>query len=239
MASPSPVTPNDGPRVALIHALEESVAPARAAFAAVWPQARPFDLLDTSLAPDRASGGSGPATHRRIGDLFDYALQCGATADPTEAVLFTCSAFPPEIASVQARAKVPVLTPNFAAFREALIFGARVAISVTFEPTAAGLIAEIRDIAQRQDLEVLPRVVAVPEAFVALKAGDAVAHDQHVAEALAGVWDVDSIVLGQFSMARAAAGVQARSKIPVITTPTAAVKALRALHQAKTGAGAS
>ena len=39
-----------GPRIALIDALEESVAPARAAFRPGWPEAETFDLLDTSLA---------------------------------------------------------------------------------------------------------------------------------------------------------------------------------------------
>ena len=43
------------PRIALIHALEESVLPARAAFAAHWPEAHAFDLLDTSLATDLAA----------------------------------------------------------------------------------------------------------------------------------------------------------------------------------------
>ena len=42
--------PNHPPRIALIHALEESVLPARAAFDAEWPEAFCFDLLDASLA---------------------------------------------------------------------------------------------------------------------------------------------------------------------------------------------
>ena len=46
-----------GPRIALIHALEESVAPIRAAFREAWPEAFAFDLLDTSLAIDRAHAG--------------------------------------------------------------------------------------------------------------------------------------------------------------------------------------
>ena len=45
------------PRIALVHALEESVLPIRAAFAEVWPEAATFDLLETSLAPDRALAG--------------------------------------------------------------------------------------------------------------------------------------------------------------------------------------
>ncbi len=46
-------------RIALIHALAESVAPSHAAFARIWPEAYAYDLLDTSLAVDReAAAGS-------------------------------------------------------------------------------------------------------------------------------------------------------------------------------------
>ena len=45
-------------RVALIHALEESVAPARRAFLEFWPEAFCFDLLDNSLAADLAHKGA-------------------------------------------------------------------------------------------------------------------------------------------------------------------------------------
>lgn len=43
--------------IALTHALEESVEPARAAAATAWLEADCFDLLDTLLAVDRASRG--------------------------------------------------------------------------------------------------------------------------------------------------------------------------------------
>ena len=43
--------------IALTHALEVSVEPARAASATAWLEADCFDLLDTLLAVDRASRG--------------------------------------------------------------------------------------------------------------------------------------------------------------------------------------
>ena len=43
------------PRIALIHALPDSVEPANTAFAELWPEAFRFNLLDDSLARDLAA----------------------------------------------------------------------------------------------------------------------------------------------------------------------------------------
>ena len=39
-------------RIALIHALEHSLAPIAASFARLWPEARLMNLLDDSLSAD-------------------------------------------------------------------------------------------------------------------------------------------------------------------------------------------
>jgi hypothetical protein len=57
-----------GPRIARVHALAESVAPAREAFRRRWPEAICFDLLDTSLAVD---DGALDALKRGNADLHD------------------------------------------------------------------------------------------------------------------------------------------------------------------------
>jgi len=66
-------------------------------------------------------------------------------------------------------------------------------------------------------------------ALEALGAGDGGAHDRIAAAAAAEAFgDCDAILLAQFSLARAAAAVAAATGKPVVTTPTAAVRALRA-----------
>ena len=85
------------PRIALIHALEESVSPICQAFARHWPQARTADLLDASLSADlAAAGGLDDAMVRRFVTLGRYAASGTGTHD-TRAILFTCSAFGPAI----------------------------------------------------------------------------------------------------------------------------------------------
>lgn len=215
-------------RIALIHALEESVAPARTAFAADWPEAFCFDLLDTSLAVDLAEAGQlNDAMMRRFEELADYATGYQGKNGETRAILFTCSAFGPAIDAVKARLKIPVLRPNESAFSEALGLGNRIALVVTFPPSLPALTNELQQMAAEhgQDVEVQP--ILVKGALAALKGADGDLHDQLTAEACTAISDVDAIVLGQFSLARAAASVQLANTAPVLTTPGCAVRALR------------
>jgi hypothetical protein len=64
-------------------------------------------------------------------------------------------------------------------------------------------------------------------ALSALKAGDGAAHDAAVLRACAGLPAQDAIILGQFSLARAAATLAPILPCPILTTPGCAVAALR------------
>jgi Asp/Glu/hydantoin racemase len=67
-------------------------------------------------------------------------------------------------------------------------------------------------------------------ALAALDAGDVATHDRLAAEAsraLRGRCDV--VLLGQFSLARAAPQVAEATALPVVTTPGSAVRRLKAL----------
>jgi len=71
-------------------------------------------------------------------------------------------------------------------------------------------------------------------ALEALQAGDGARHDALAGEAVAGLEPVDVIVIGQFSMARAAPAVRERLAAagrsePVLTTPHMAAAKLKRL----------
>lgn len=219
-------------RVAMIHALEESVAPARAAFVDIWPEAYCYDLLDTSLAVDRADAGRlDDAMVGRLHTLANYAASSSGRGGRTAAILFTCSAFGPAIDAVKAKSAIPVLRPNEAAFAEALELGPRFLIAVTFGPSRDALEKELRAMAEAAGKAIEVRTVLVDDALGALKAGDGRRHDALAAAAIEeGDTDVDAIILGQFSLARARAEIERRvGGIPVITTPHSAVRAIRRL----------
>ena len=212
---------NSTPRIALIHALRDSVGPAMDAMTRGWPQAKASNLLDDSLSTDLAREGRlTPAMTDRFVALARYAVETGA-----DGILFTCSAFGPAIEAARAAVRVPVLKPNESAFAAALAAGPRIGMLVTFVGSLPALQAELHAMADGQRLDVHARLV--PGALAALQAGDGGTHDRAIAADAAGLPACDAIVLGQFSMARAQASVAQSVACPVLTTPDAAVADLR------------
>jgi hypothetical protein len=208
------------PRIGLIHALRESVEPIRAAFARHWPEAELMNLLDDSLSADLAREG------RLTPEMIERFIALGRYARDTEvaAILFTCSAFGPAIEAVSRDlAPLPVHKPNTAGVADAVARGGKVALLASFAPTLASMTAEFPACVEIQ-------VRHCTGALEALEAGDADAHDRIAAAAAAEAFgSCDCILLAQFSLARAAAAVAAATGKPVVTTPDAAVRALRAI----------
>lgn len=219
-----------GPRIVLIHALEESVAPARAAFRTHWPEARTFDLLDTSLAVDLAEAGRlDEAMMERFRTLADYAAGTVGAGGRTAGILFTCSAFAPAIDAVKSRLPIPVLRPNESAFEVAMAAGDRIGIAVSFGPSALSLRTELLAMAAAAGRRIEVTVAVADGALAALKSGDGEGHDERIAGTAEQLRGCDVVILGQFSMARAQPRLQPLLSVPVLTTPAAAVEALRRL----------
>jgi hypothetical protein len=213
------------PRVALIHATPLSLAPIADAFRELWPDARIFNVLDDSLAPDKERSDAPPEDmFRRFADLTHYAVSCGA-----DGILFTCSAFGDEIAAARGAHRIPILKPNEAMIEEGVARGSRIGVIASFAPTLTTIVAEIQAAARHAGRS----VTCIPEladgAFAALAAGDGASHDRLVVAAAERLPAVDAILLAQFSMARSRDAVSAvRRDASVLTSPHAAVEQLRA-----------
>lgn len=217
------------PRIALIHALEESVLPIRKAFERHWPEAIRADLLDASLSADLAAEGKlNAAMTDRFITLGRYCAS-GTGAHDTRAILFTCSAFGPAIEAVKRDLSIPVMRPNEAAFAEALEIGPRIALVVTFRHSLGPLTTELEQMAAAVGKSVQITPVLAESALPALKAGDGVGHDDAVLRACTDIGAQDAVVLGQFSLARTAPLLKPRFDCPILTTPDSAVRALRRL----------
>lgn len=208
-------------RIGLIHAVTPAIAPVEAAFAALWPEALRMNLLDDSLAPDRARAGAlTPAFYPRMRALAEYAIAQGA-----DGILYTCSAFGAAIDAVASSAPVPVLKPNEAMFHAALGRGRRIGMLATFEQSVAGMEAEFRELAPGgTTIETL----CITEARRALDAGDVARHDDLLADAAPRLAHCDCVMLAHFSTATAFTKVQARLAARVLTAPGAAVAQLKA-----------
>ncbi len=210
-------------RIALVHAVRVAIQPVEEAFARLWPEAVRMNLLDDSLSRDRSRDGRlTPAMFRRFAALTDYALATGA-----DGILFTCSAFGPAIEAAREGRKVPILKPNEAMFREALGLGSRLGLLATFAPSVPSMEEEFREVARAAGREVELRSACVPEAMMALDAGDGATHDRLVAAAAPQLAGCDAVMLAQFSTARAHAAVAAALDCPVLTSPGSAVLWLR------------
>ncbi len=221
---------NPSHRIALIHALAESIEPARRCFAQSWPEATVFDLLDTSLATDLVH--SKQLTNdivERFKTLGRYARNTSGVGGETRGILFTCSAFGPAIEAVKREMDVPTLRPNESAFREALDGGQRIAIVVSFSPSLDPLITELEQQARLSDKAVSVTGAIADGALAALKAGDGEQHDRLIAEAASRLSGIDTLILGQFSLARSQNLVRTATPARVISTPDAAVNALKKL----------
>jgi rhodanese-related sulfurtransferase len=115
-----------------------------------------------------------------------------------------------------------VLKPNEAMIDDAVRAGRRIGLVASFAPTLASMPAEFPP-----GTEIHP--VLAEGALAALNHGDTATHDRLVAEAAQRVAaDCDVIALAQFSLARAAPAVEQVVRVPVLTTPGSAVRALRA-----------
>ncbi len=200
------------------------MAPINAAFARDWPEARRMNLLDDSLSADLARAGRlDAAMTARFVALADYVVAQGA-----EAILFTCSAFGPCIDAVKARlAPMTVLKPNEAMIDEAVALarerGSRpIGLVASFGPTLETMPAEFPP-----GTQLLTGHAAL--ALEALQAGDTAGHDEAATEAAVrlAAQGCGLIVLAQFSLARAAPLVAARTGLPVLTTPDSALRRLR------------
>jgi Asp/Glu/hydantoin racemase len=211
-------------RIALVHAVAAAMRPIADAFGELWPAAECVNILDDALAPDRArSADLTDDIYRRFDALGDYAAMIGANG-----LLFTCSAFGKAIERVAGRAAFPVLKPNEAMYEAALSHGGRVGMLVTFEPSVASMTAEFEALVRARGASAELSTVCIPDAMAALGRGEPEKHDALLADAAARLTDVDVVMLAQFSMAGAAEAVRSRVSVPVLTSPAAAVRKLKA-----------
>jgi hypothetical protein len=214
------------PRIALIHALRDSVEPAMTAMARGWPDARIANLLDDSLSADLAArkGLFDDAIFKRFEELSRYAVRTGA-----DGILFTCSAFGEPIERARVGLNIPVLKPNEAALEDALERGPRIALVATFPATIPSMTRELEQLAA--SCGIVPTIMTrvVDGALEALQAGDQAKHIALILEAASDYARADALLLAQFSMARAASWMTERGFKNVLTTPDSAVAKLRRL----------
>jgi Asp/Glu/hydantoin racemase len=214
------------PRIVLIHAVATAIPPIQHAFKEGWPEAQLSNLLDDDLMPAYTrEGGLTPHITERICALALYAVRSGA-----DGILFTCSVFPQAEDLAKQLVTVPLLKPDEAMIAAALDAGSRIAVVATNPPAAPAAATQLLAGAKARGVEVWVVESVADGAFAIGNAGDAATHDRMVVEAARHIADqVDVICLAQVSMALARGAVQAKVKVPVLTSPSTAVARLKTL----------
>ncbi|WP_157220092.1 aspartate/glutamate racemase family protein [Flavisphingomonas formosensis] len=213
------------PRIVLLHATTVAIDPIQSAFRSLWPEPELVNLLDDALTPDRARDAElTEALIARFVSLGRYALSIGA-----DAILVTCSAFGPAIEQMAREFPVPVLKPNEAMFEAALEIGPKVGMVATFAPSIITMEAEFAEYAASIGGDATLTTILVEDAMTALRAGDTEAHNARIAARIGELDGRDAIMLAHFSTSRAQEAAQAKTAVPVLSAPSAAVARLRTL----------
>ena len=191
-----------------------------------WPEAEVRNLLDDDLMPAYTrEGGLTPHIVERICKLALYAARTGS-----DGILFTCSISPEAEDMAKRLVRVPLLKPDEAMIAAALDVGKRIGVMATNPPAAPAAVAQLNAGAAARGTHIKVMTAVAEGAFAAGNAGDSATHDRLVIEAVertAGM--VDVICLAQVSMAMVWARAQAKSSVPVLTTPARAVARSRTL----------
>lgn len=217
------------PRIVLIHATPLSQGIINLTFKRDMPDAEIVNILDDSLAKDRAKiKALDAAMDARFMSLVQYAHTINA-----DCVLFTCSAFGTCIEKASPHFNFPVLKPNEAMFEEALARGKNIAMISTFAPSIATMVDEFNEAAAALNPQASLTPYFVDHAMEAFANGDEEKHHQLVAEQAAKI-KADAIMLGQFSIANAYEKAQQSTIIPLLSSPDCAVRKIKRILKGET-----
>ena len=209
--------------IGLIHALEESEEPIRESFQKIWPEAKLSEYSDFQLSVDRANGLDEASIRSRIIDLGQQAVN-----DQVDAILYTCSAFGEAIEAAKSQFSLPILKPNESAFKKAIRAASDVNILVTFEPSLNLLTNEFEIMSKGLDIKIKGHLIN--DALKLLKQEEAQAHNEKIIDAVKEIPAEETVILGQFSMARAADEIEINMPDRLlVNTPDAAVIELKEL----------
>jgi hypothetical protein len=211
--------------VALIHTSPAAITPLAQFYAETAPELEVTNLLDDGLLR-LFRAGDAAAAQGRLADMVRVAQD----AYGAELALLTCSAVPAEVLRhLRATAGVPVLKIDEPMARAAVRAGGAVGVVVTFAPTLEPTCALLREAAAEADVTIDLRPEVLPDAYQALLAGDAAAHDARVLDAVSRLdaQHVSAVVLAQVSMARVLPRLDGRVRVPVFTSLHTSLAAVR------------
>jgi Asp/Glu/hydantoin racemase len=159
-------------------------------------------------------------------------LAAARTTYEAEAALITCSSVPSGMVQTLANASpMPVLKIDDPMAQRALETGSRIGVAVTFAPTQEPTRRLLMDAAAQANRKIDLDVEMIEGAYDALLTNDFDTHDRLLIEACERLAsrNADAIVLAQVSMARAEHRIRQRVNVPVYSSLSTSLEALRRL----------
>ena len=220
-----PMTAERKHAVSFLHTSPAAIPPLMRYYGESAPDLEITNQLDDGLlrmlsAQDRAG------TRRRVQQMLNVAVD----TYKAELVMVTCSSLPsPMIAELGGQVGVPVFKIDDPMGSDAVRGGTKLGVVVTFRPTIEPTTALLRNAAAAAGKEVELVMSVTPEAYDALLAGNADRHDDLLLDVIdrLSAEGVDAIVLAQVSMARLLPQLQGRVNVPVYSSLTSSLAAIR------------
>lgn len=186
-------------KIGLIHATMNSVSPILQAFSTLDEDIDLINFMDEGLIYELNE--TNKVTNRMIMRLSELAGK--AVESNVDAILFTCSSFTPYVARIMKLMPVPVLSSDESMLEKAIDQSDQIAVIATVKAAGPTSKKMLEKIAIEKKKKVTIDVHVIENAFQALQDGNSNLHDQLIQEKIAEKQDVDTIVLAQYSMARA------------------------------------
>lgn len=208
-------------KIGLVHATMNSVQPSLNAFHSMYPEIELVNVMDESLIKELNE--TNIITNDMVKRLIDITTK--AERANVDAILFTCSSFSPYIPNIKNLFDVPVLSSDESMLKKAVEQGTKISVIATVEkagPTTTNLLYEM---AEQYNKEIEVNTVVLTEAFYALEKGQDNIHDDLIHQEIDKQLKIsDSVVLAQYSMARALKAYSNNENNNILTAPEVGVE---------------
>ena len=209
------------------HGLMENV---KAKFSEVLPDCRLVNILDDSLIADVIQNNEvQPAVSRRLLQYFQIAADMGA-----DVIFNTCSSVGELVAVGQKIVDVPIVRIDEPMAREAVTNFHAVGVIATLPTTLEPTVRLLQSQAEKLGKQVLIIKGLAEGAYQALVNGKPEEHDQRILDVARRLaQEVDVIVLAQGSMARMEKKLADVTGLPVLSSISRGVMAVKAVLEAE------
>lgn len=217
--------------VAFIHTSPAAIPPIMRFYAESAPDLEVTNLLDDGILRFFSANDMRGAASR-LASMIDVARDIYGA----KVALVTCSSVSTQMArELESGARLPVIKIDDPMAEEAVRAGRRIGVAITFAPTTEPTQRLLRDAAARQGLSIETVPFFVEGAYAALLGGEAETHDELLVEGVRRLDEqgVDAIVLAQVSMVRILPLLEGRIRVPVFSSLTSSIGAIRRVLEAQ------